>query len=178
MTDLSTLIEPLKREVAPPGSFYDVFPNASDDDLLGRVADGFSQAQLDGWFSANTLTLATYTVTPDLSIPGQALTVFYASAQVLRAQMRNFAVTSRYKAGNAEFEQQFAASVLSNELNRINNRIGELHKLASRGTGSTTVVFDAYFSRAAEIWATEAIVAANNSLGSSFFPAELVGVAV
>jgi hypothetical protein len=178
MTDLSTLIEPLKREVSAPGEFFTTFPSASDDDLVGRLADGFSQAQLDGWFSANVLDLVNNTVTPDLSVPGRALTVFYSAAQVIRGQLRNMAVTQRYKSGPVEYETQYGPSILTNELNRINGRITQLITWSSRGAGTTTVVYDAYFSRAAEIWANEAIIAAQNSLGSSFFAGELIGTPV
>jgi hypothetical protein len=44
--DLADLVEPLKREVSPPGT--DTFPNATDDDYIGNLTDAFWELRLFG----------------------------------------------------------------------------------------------------------------------------------
>jgi len=154
VTDLSTLVEPLQRELAVPGDFDTVFPNTTEDGLTGTLADGFAEAQLDGWFPNVTLDLsgATPVVTPDLSVPGSTLVVFYASTRVIYAQLRNLTSLQRYKAGVVEYETNQPATVLKEELDRITQRKKDLWRNAGRQQGATTFVFDSYFARSATWW--------------------------
>lgn len=156
MTALSDLVAPLKRELAAPGQFDTIFPESDNGTLVGTLADGFCEAQLDGWFGGITINLTTNAVSPDLSIPGRALSVFYASARIIQAQLRNQNSLQRYKAGPVEYETQQPASVLRAELDRIASRKAELKTLAGRTGGTTTVIFDAYFARASAVWAQQA----------------------
>jgi len=147
MTDLVTLVEPLKREIAVPGVFDDVFPDTSNTDLAATLADGFAQAQLDGFFPNLTVTSTTpFTVSEELSAAGGALVVLYAGMQIVRAQMRNLTLTARYKAGSVETETGRSAMILRDELTFMRTRIYELTTLARR-SGRKTYVLDAYVSR-------------------------------
>jgi hypothetical protein len=147
MTDLVTLVEPLKRELAVPGVFDDVFPDTTNTDLASSLADGFAQAQLDGFFPNMTISGVTpFATSADLSAAGGALVVLYAGMRIVRAQMRNLTLTSRYKAGSVETETGRSAMVLRDELTYMRTRLTELTTLARR-SGRTTHVLDAYVGR-------------------------------
>lgn len=172
MTALSTYVDPLKRELAVPGTFDDTFPDTLDTDLIGSLADGFAEAQLWGFFTTLTLTsdndpvAGDWVTSEDLSGSGGALVILFAAGRILRAQIRALNVTERYKAGPAEVEFGKSASALRAELDYINNRIKDLiaeAKLAARGTLSATV-HDGYYARGG--WITG---------GYGFFPYEYRG---
>jgi hypothetical protein len=79
MSDFLDNVESLKRVVATPGTFDTLFPDTTDQDLVGTLLDGIAQAQLDGLLASYTYD-DTGTVTPDLSAPQSALVILYAGA--------------------------------------------------------------------------------------------------
>jgi hypothetical protein len=168
-TNLSTLIEPLQRELAVPGEFDTYFPETGEDDLLGTLGDAFAECQLDGFFGTQTLDLGTYEVSPELSMPGGALVVLYAASRTIRARMRSLNSTERYKAGPVEFETGKAASMLTAELKLIQDTKNRLIAQGKKA-GSMDYVFDGYFSRASVEWSSLAV-----ARSSGFFAYELVG---
>ena len=111
MTALTTLVEPLKREVAVPGAFEATFPVTSDDDLAFSLMDAFAQAQLDG-FLVNSVMDDAGVVTPDLSRGAGSLIVIYAGIRFLTADLLNRKSHVRYEASGAVFEQDTGASIL------------------------------------------------------------------
>lgn len=146
MTDLVDLVEPLKRELAVPGEFDTTFPNTSDADLGNTLADGFSQAQLDGYFNTLTLDLNTLIISPDLSLAGGALVTLYAASQVIRAHLRAMQLNARYKAGPVEYETNKSAMLLRDELKYLVERRRDLVEQARR-SGRGIHVLDAYVAR-------------------------------
>jgi hypothetical protein len=157
-TDLAELVEPLKREVAVPGEFDTVFPNTANNDLAGGLADGFAQAQLDGFFGTMAVDLtdpAHPTVTPGLSSAGGAVCVLYAGERMIRAQLRNLKTVVKYEAAGAIYDVEQAASVLSQELRDLTQRRKDM--LANilrqqRAAGSSVYVSDGYLIRAFGYW--------------------------
>lgn len=150
-TNLETLVEPLKRELAVPGEFATYFPNTTDDDLVGCLADSFSEAQLDGFFSASTIDLNTFDVTPDLSGAGGALIVIYGGIRTLRSKIRNTKTTTRYEAGGAVYDVQQSALVLKQELESFENRKRQLlldSRMQRLALVGSTYVLDGYLVRA------------------------------
>jgi hypothetical protein len=144
MTDLTVLVEQLKRELAVPGTYDDVYPDTSDDDLVGSLKDGFAEAQLAGFFQ--DVTLAGTQTSKDLSAAGGALVVLYAGMRTIRAQMRVTAGTSRYKAANVEYETTASATLLRDELAFMRTRIDQLVSYAKK-SGRQTYVLDGYVGR-------------------------------
>ena len=147
MTELVDLVEAFKREVAVPGTFATAFPDTTDTDIEGALADAFGEAQLDGFFGTATLDLDLMAVDPDLSTAGAALIVMYAGMRLIRQQLRG--LKTRYKAGPVEVEQ--SAGALTEELKQIERRKNQLVQNAIRaGRGAGTVfVADLYVARAA-----------------------------
>jgi len=151
MTLLSTLVPSLQREVAVPGTFADVFPDTSDDDLTQTLADGFGEAQMWGFFPQMTLTENgdDWETSEDLSASGGTLVVLFAAGRIIRAQLRNLNTLERYKAGPAEVEFGKAASVLKDELDYITGRIAALIQESKRGLIPLATVHDNYWARGA-----------------------------
>lgn len=153
MTALSTLVEPLKRELAVPGLFTDAFPSTLDSDLEASLADGFAEAQLQGFFGTLVVTddgTGAYAVTPDLSTSGGALIILFTAAKILRSQLRSLTSSERYKAGAVEYEVQRSANVLRDELAYIQNRLDALIEEARRATrahATLATVMDNYEAR-------------------------------
>lgn len=159
-TALSTLVPALKRELAVPGTFADVFPDTGERDLRGALADGFAEAQLSGFFGDVTLTYdgvadpPDWTTDPDLSLSGGALIVIITSIRFIRAQLRNLPTSQRYKAGPVEMETQKAASLLKGELDYLTERLDRLianAQAAARSSAGLATVFDNYIARGGDI---------------------------
>ncbi|HVH54529.1 MAG TPA: hypothetical protein VNA32_10425, partial [Actinomycetota bacterium] len=148
-TDLTTLVEALKRELAVPGEFDTVFPNTSDDDLAAALADAVAEAQLDGFFGGNTVDPAALTVTPALSSGAMALVVIYAGIRSIRSQLRNMKTHVKYEAAGVSYETETAASVLTQELKDFRDRKDNLLALILRQSraGSAVQVMDGYLIR-------------------------------
>lgn len=164
MSDLNDLVDPLKRELAGPGEFDTAFPNSDDDTLANTLADGFSEAQLDGYFQDSALDLDTLEVSPDLSAAGGVLVVIYAGMKIIRAQLRAMNLSERYKAGSVEYEVTRSANVLKDELAYLIERRENLLE-QSRSSNAQTFVFDAYFTRQLADW----------SAAGGLYPSELAG---
>lgn len=149
-TDLSTLVEPLKRELAVPGEFASVFPNTSDDDLTGKLGDAFGQAQLYGFFGVQVLDADAGLVTPGLSSGAGALVILYAAEGVIRAQLRNLKTHFKVESAGSSYEVEQAATVLKAELDALKDRRAELLALIQRQvrSGRSVYVTDAYIVRA------------------------------
>lgn len=132
MSELTELVEPLKRTVAVPGTFADVFPNTSDDDLASTLLDAFAEAQLDGFYPAVDITDDGVT-TPDLTRAETALVVMYASGRILEMEILNRKSHVRYEAGPTVFEQDQGVSLLTEALKGIRDRKRDLLDQARRG---------------------------------------------
>lgn len=153
MTALSTLVDPLKRELAVPGAFDATFPDSDDGELEAYVADGFGEAQLRGFFPTYTLTedpSGTFTTNEDLSAAGAALVLIFTSIRIIRAQLRAMSTNERYKAGPVEFETSKAATLLRDELKYLADRINVIIADGQRASRIVQVsVFDNYGVRTA-----------------------------
>lgn len=156
MTSLADLVEPLKREVAVPGTFTTVFPATSDEDLEAALLDAFAQAQLDGFFSTSDAT-DSGVVTPDLSRAAAALVVVYAGVRLLTAELINRKAHTRYEASGAVFEQDFAASVLVQALKDLaaKKAIFLDQIKATKRSQVGTMVVDGYFVKATDFYRGE-----------------------
>lgn len=133
MSDLSDFIENLKRAVATPGTFADVFPSTTDDDLVGSLADGMAEAQLDGFLSTFDIDLEGFTTTPDLAPPQIALVLLYASSRILTVELMNRRTHTRYEAPGVVFEEDQGSQLLSEMLKAIRDRKKQLLEDARRG---------------------------------------------
>jgi len=120
--DLTDLVPSLKRALAAPGEFDSTFPESSDADLAGTLADAVAECQLDGFFGNLTLSLADSTTTPDLTTPQQALVILYAMSRVVTARISNLRNRTRYKAGPVESETEQSATVLVQLLKDVRAR--------------------------------------------------------
>lgn len=146
--DLGELIEPLRREVSPPGE--DLFPNASDDEFFGNLQDAFWDAKLDGLLTNYTESdglVSPITGTTELSREFQQLVVLYAGLRIVRNHLRSLNTVFRSKAGPVEFETQKSAQLLSGLLDELRTRRRlVLDRLADLGALDTYYI-DAVIAR-------------------------------
>lgn len=150
-SDLTDLVPALKRAVAVPGTFADIFPDTSDVDLGGTLGDSFSEAQLDGFFEAYTTTDDT-TVVETLTRAEQALIVIYATVRILQSEIRNRKTHVRYEAGATVFEQDQGSATLVELLREFKERKKDLRAQGLRGeAGEAFYMADLYLMRAAGI---------------------------
>ena len=150
MTALTDLVEPLKRELAVPGLFDEVFPETDDAALVASLADGFAEAQLQGYFGTLSLTNAPdYETSEDISAAGGALVIMFTGMRIIRAQLRTMLTSERYKAGATEFETGRSAQLLRDELRYLQDRIDALILSAQRSARSAVgvSVMDNYWAR-------------------------------
>lgn len=121
--DLFDLVESLRREVDPPGT--PAFPDATEDEFAGHLADAFWEIRLDGMLSgyAESDGLVSPTSgTTELGRDLQQLIVLYAGVRIVRNQLRQLQTSFRAKAGPVEYETEQAASVLKGVLDDLVSR--------------------------------------------------------
>ena len=155
MDNVATLVEPLQRAVAVPGTFATAYPNTSEDDLTGMLLDGLAEAQLDGFFSD-----LTYGVDPEdeptygildteVGQPESALIVIYAATRLLSNELTSRKTHIRYEASGAVFEQDQSAQVLTERLKELNGRLKDIRERAQlAGMASAFYMADMYVSKA------------------------------
>lgn len=165
MTALGDWVESLKRYLATPGTFATQFPDTTDDDLAGALADGFAECQMDGYFIRSSATILggagqTYTldvdnqaVTPDL-VPGQmALVVLYAATTAVRAQLLNLQNKQKYSARGADYETEQSSNVLTAMFKDLSNRKQTiLQRAISTNAGIAFAMADSYFIKAVGVY--------------------------
>lgn len=150
--ELLELVPSLKRAVAPPGEFANLYPNGTDDDLAALLADAIAEAQLDGFLSTSSLNLDAAEVTPDLGPSQQALVVLYAAARVITTRLANLKSRTRYVAGKVEAETEQAASVLVELLKQTQARKRQLLDDARQGrAGMSFSMVDLYVSKSIDV---------------------------
>jgi hypothetical protein len=149
MTDIAEMVPSFQREVAVPGTFAQVFPDTTDEDCIGAIADGFAECQLDGFFGTTSLDPATGFITPDVSLAGAAMVIFYAGMRTIRNRIRELRST-KYIAGPTEADSTLAVQALVQELKMLEARKDQLIQTAlASSRGATTYVMDSYLARAA-----------------------------
>lgn len=158
MSDVSDLVDSLKRATAPLGDFVSVFGNATDDDVVGALMDGFSEAQLDGWFTpsmgaAVSLDVDAETFTPNITNAQGALIVLYAAYRMALARLLSIKTRVKYQAGGADYETETAASVLTTALAQMSARKIQLYKKALySGANAAFHMADQAFLAATQIY--------------------------
>lgn len=147
-TNLADLVDLLKNALAPAGTFDTEYPEAGEPDLLLSLANGFSQAQLHGFFPANELDLDTYDLLEPIDNPGGALVVIYTKAAFLRSRLLSMNSHVKYVAGAVSYEADKAASVLKTLLDEANEEIKDLRDEARRsGAGAAFYMADRYVAQ-------------------------------
>jgi hypothetical protein len=150
--ELSALVPSLQRALATPGTFADLFPDTSPNDLIGTLADAMAEAQLDGFLPNTSLDVLSSQTTPDLTVPEQALVVLYAMSRVVNARVANLKNRTRYKAGNVEAETEQSATVLVEMLRDLRGRKRRLLEEAKAGNlASAFAMVDMYVAKSIDV---------------------------
>ena len=146
--DLADLVPALKLEVNPPGA--DLFPDATDAEWEGRLANAFWNARLDGmlvgYIESDGLVSPT-SGTTDMPRELQQLVVFLAAYDAIMLALRNLRTSFRAQAGPVEYEVQQSAQVLREIATDLRERRNALlGRLVSLGL-ATDYVIDAVAAR-------------------------------
>lgn len=169
--DLTDLVPSLKRALASPGEFDATFPDSTDTDLAGTLADAVAECQLDGFLGGTTLSILDATTTPDLTNPQQALVILYAMARVVTARVANLRNRTRYKAGNTEAETEQSASVLVQILRDVRERKRALLDDARAGNLSDAfAMVDMYVAKSIDYGAADVGRLTGGAFGSYQIP--------
>lgn len=168
---LFDLVDPLKRQVNPPGT--DLFPNATDDEFLGSLTNAFWEIRLFGMLAQWEENAAARggpdafgeaTVTPigeidetyddpegwapaDLPRDLQQLIVVWAGYQIVLTRLSALNTVFRAKAGPVEYETQNAASVLKSVLDQLKARLDDLLGQLSNAGHESAYMLDAIIER-------------------------------
>jgi hypothetical protein len=148
--DLADLLPDLRAEINPPGT--DLYPNASNADLVNRLRNAFWEARLQGAFP--TYAEADGVIAPlngstDLPREQQQLVILFAGLNIVLADYRNVQATFKAQAGPVAYETGRSAQLLKTVLDTIKAKLGAALDAAVNGpswSGSTTV-FDAVMAR-------------------------------
>lgn len=132
-TDLLDHVSSMKRALAVPGTFTELFPSTTDQDLAAVMLDAMGEAQLDGFFPEYSWDLFTAVVDQDLTHAEVALVIIYASHRVLVNEIRNRRNHVRYESGTAVYEQDQTASMLNELLREMRDRKEQLRERARYG---------------------------------------------
>jgi hypothetical protein len=133
MTDLVVFVPSLKRALAIPGTFDDVFPDTSDDDLEATLGDGYAMAQLYGFFDNGELDPSTFMVDPDITHSEGMLVVLFASIEIIKNSIRSLRTKVAYRAGPVEYAAEQSASALTELLKQLEAQRQELLNLGGAG---------------------------------------------
>jgi len=164
-TALDDLVEALKREVSIPGRFEVDYPSVTNNDIVGLLGDGFSEAQLNGLFQRSSLDVDAGEITPDLSQAGALVVVLFAALRMTRQSLSASSASVSYKAGPVSMQEQKYSNVLTTVMRSLQDRLDRI--LRQAGSGSVLpFVLDGYHARGAA--ASYGALAANELPGSIF----------
>lgn len=149
--DLSDLVDPLTREVNPPGQSI---LSATPDEWLGRLLDAFWDARMDGLFVGYTADSDAGTVEPippnttEMSRELQQVIVFFAAYNALFLAIMNTKTQFKAEApGPVSYETQQSAQVLRELAQSLKERRDILlYRLSDVGVVPTYVI-DAVIER-------------------------------
>jgi hypothetical protein len=166
--DLEDLLDPIKTELSPPGT--DLFPNATDDEWVENLRNGFWEAKLFDFFENYTEfdgLVDPITGTTDMPREEQQLIVLFAGARVLRNELRNLNTRFKAVAGPVSFEQEKSANLLKELLQDIVNRIRYL--VSGVSTGDVYYI-DSVVGRGMSIeYGASAFTAGSNNVSTSYW---------
>ena len=146
-TDLADAVPALRRAVAPPGRFAELFPTATAIELTAYLMDGLAEAQLDRFLLDRTMD-EDGVVTDALTAAQVALVVFYGSTRILENEIRDRRTRRNYQAGPAVFEEEQSAQVLVQLLKDATARKKDLRDEARlAGTAAAFAMADMYLVR-------------------------------
>lgn len=150
-TDLAGYTESLRNVLARPGTFGDLFPETTDDGLIGLLADGLAECHLETTLStfeadANGL------VRPVMATGQIALVILYAGIRLIRGELLNRATSTKYVAGPVSAESTQSTNILRDVMKALEEQKIRITLLyASAGAGAFFSMDDAYMANAFQV---------------------------
>lgn len=120
---LASLVTSIKLEVSPPGT--DLYPGTTDDEWIGRLANGFWNARIDGMLAGYVEAdgeVFPESGTTDMPRDLQQVIVFVTAYGTVFQKLLNIRTQLKAKAGPVEFETQNSATVLRDLAQSLRDR--------------------------------------------------------
>lgn len=152
MTDLAQYTDSVRNIIARPGTFTDLFPETTDDHLVGTLVDALAECHLEGTL-LDYLADASGIVRPQITSGQAALVVLYAGVRLIRAELLNRVTSAKYVAGPVSAETTYATNVLRDIMRALDAQKSRLTAdiLSGTGTGFAFLMADAYVANATGI---------------------------
>lgn len=152
--DLVELIPRLRAEVNPPG--VDLYPDATDDEFLLHMQNGFWETVLDGLivgYSVDDDGLVTQVGgTTDLAAEYQQMVILYAGMKIVRNLLLNTNTKEKYVAGPVSSEVEKSANTLREILLDMRARKNLLLERLSDMGMTPAYVVDGVYARDAALF--------------------------
>lgn len=146
---LEQLVDPLIRAVNPPG--VELFPDATIDDWMGRLADAFWDARLHGMLSGYTVVgeeiEPAQPTDDDMPRELQQLIVVLAAFRTVSTHLLNVKTAYAAKAGPVSLETAQSAMVLRSVFDDMKQRLALLKEELQAHAGTSTLYLDAVIAR-------------------------------
>ncbi len=140
--DLGELVDVLKGAVNVPGE--DLFPDATDDDWLVRLQNGFWDARLAGLFAnyrEGDGEVVPLTGTVDLPRQDQQAIVLWSAYKVVWTKLLSLPTAVRRKAGPVSIEEEHSSQVLQALLADIRSQLDKVVKDMTTASRMTKTYF-------------------------------------
>lgn len=146
--DLEDLIESLKYEINVPGE--DAYGSTNTEEWVGRLANGFWKAFLDGFFG-NYAESAGLIVprSGDVTFPRdyQQVVILYTAIEILGQRLLAAKTSFRAKAGPVEYEEEQSATLLRSLLDQAYARLQYVRDQMTNSEVGGFISIDMYMSR-------------------------------
>jgi hypothetical protein len=147
-TDLAAYTTSVRNILARPGMFDTIFPETTDDGLVGLLQDALAECHMEA-------TLLGYEadsnaqVRPAMMSGEIALVVLYAGIRMIRAELLNRISSSKYVAGPVSAETTYATNVLRDIMKALEvQKDAVTTKLTTLGAGMAFFMEDQYTANA------------------------------
>jgi len=147
-TDLANYTNSVRRILARPGMFATVFPETTDDGLVGLLQDALAECHMEATllgFEADDNAI----VRPPMMSGHVALVVLYAGIRMVRAELLNRITSSKYVAGPVSAESAYATNVLRDIMKALETQKETVTtKLSTYSAGMVFSMEDQYAANA------------------------------
>lgn len=147
-TDLANSTDSVRFVMARPGTFADLFPETTDDNLIALLRDALAECHMER-------TLLDYEsddnglVRPVLTSGQTAMVVLYAGLRLVRGELLNRITNAKYTAGPVSAETTYATNVLRDIMKALEAQKRDITTVtAVSGANAAFSMADAYVANA------------------------------
>lgn len=147
-TDLANYTVSVRDVIARPGTFADLFPETTDDNLIQVLKDALAECHLER-------TLLDYEadddglVRPEMTSGQVAMVVLYGGVRLIRSELLNRVTNAKYVAGPVSAETTYATNVLRDIMKALQTQKDRVTAAAAvSGANAAFYMADSYVANA------------------------------